>query len=460
MSKSAKIIISLGIFAFFVIGVGAFAFLQTSKAEEPISETPVLGVTAAPEPEPRTILEIVMKPVFVKVPGATEAVPAVQNQEVVAGTTISTGEGGRAQVIFPNHTVTRLDENTEIVLEKDSTAPSNILIKLKKNRIWSRISTIVGLDSFETQSANALAAVRGTSYGHETSEEGDKIITTKGTVTGECIENPDDEQPIKSGTKSSFDCENNKIKNEPINEKDKKDEWFTYNQEEDKKLNDEFGASTYGDEGDVLGISDVVPPTPTPTLRLASRTTETLIDCTGPDRKTFKATRADCDNLNKFWQEHPPAANPPAANSNNNPSPSSNNSSPNPTATPLPTPTPIPVEYPLVTNLVYSPNVFDGQSPCSISTTFHVHDPAGLTSLFLEWEISDGASPGEPTRSFIAEFNGQTDYDATFTIPLMIPPNGKLFWRIIADGNTQDAATTTEGTPIQETTSRGCNGAQ
>jgi hypothetical protein len=64
---------------------------------------------------------------------------------------------------------------------------------------------------------------------------------------------------------------------------------------------------------------------------------------------------------------------------------------------------------------------------------------------------------GEPSRIFVAEFGGQTDYDADVSLPLSMPPNGKLFWRIIADGNTQEAATTTEGPSVQETTGQGCS---
>lgn len=106
----------------------------------------------------------------------------------------------------------------------------------------------------------------------------------------------------------------------------------------------------------------------------------TLITCFGPDGKTARSTRKDCDNLLTFWKNHPPAANAGNSNNNSGSNSSSSNTTPTPTptvtATPTPTPTPtvdptptlsptpIPLPNPTITSVVIA--------PCTSSSCAHI----------------------------------------------------------------------------------------
>jgi len=96
------------------------------------------------------------------------------------------------------------------------------------------------------------------------------------------------------------------------------------------------------------------------------------IDCTGPDGKTFKATKSDCDAFITYWNDHPkpkapdnPVNNPGGGSGGNN-----NNGGSTPTATPTPTPTSAPVvNQPVIDTVNVKPCT---SSSCSFITSIEV----------------------------------------------------------------------------------------
>jgi hypothetical protein len=79
-------------------------------------------------------------------------------------------------------------------------------------------------------------------------------------------------------------------------------------------------------------------------VKTASYSLATLINCTGPDSKVFKASQKDCDAINSFWNKVKSSAsshNSPSSNSSSSNNSSSNNNSNHSKPASTPTPTPV-----------------------------------------------------------------------------------------------------------------------
>lgn len=389
----------IGLSATAIIGVaafGGFMLLGQQKTSPPTSvverSTNTLGAKTA-----TATLEIFAPPVFIQLPGTSEKVTAQDKQEITEGTTISTGDGGRAQLVYDTHTVTRIDVNSEIVVGKLTTDPTQIHIDLKKNRIWSRVAKLAGLEKYENKSPTVLATVRGTSFGMGILPDGTtKVTTTKGAVDATCQEKAAD-ATVNKDRIIVFNCDEEDTSRESEINRSTQDEWFEFNELEDKKLKERFG-DVYKDEEDVLGAfsGDVLGdttllPSPTPAPRALA---VNLINCVGPDGITSRQTQADCDGMNKFWREHPPAPfNGGNTNSSNNSSNSSSNSNQTPAASPqpsanegknnentLPSPNASPNETvsPVVDQI--SASVDTQQPSCTVYTSFRATDDSTIVS--------------------------------------------------------------------------------
>lgn len=284
MGKKILIVAS---FLLILAFVGAIFLTQRTKRPETPKEIETENVQTAK-------LEIFSPHVLVKFPDSTGFKEAADGEEIPEGTQVKTDDKGRAQLVFPNKSVTRLDFNTEIVLKKLSLSPFRVEVKLEKKRIWSRVAKLLGQESYQTETSTTVATVRGTSYAHGILPDGrNRIISTKGVIESHCV-NKSQEASVTPNSKILFDCTSGgKLPNLKLDAVVKdRDEWFTFNQNQDKALDERFGKDTYGDE-DVLGTS--------------APAVSNLIDCKGPDGKIFKATKADCDNLTAFWASHSPA---------------------------------------------------------------------------------------------------------------------------------------------------------
>jgi hypothetical protein len=108
-------------------------------------------------------------------------------------------------------------------------------------------------------------------------------------------------------------------------------------------LVEEMTEVTETPDATVAGV--MVEVSPTPTAQAKSRTLPSPtphIECVGPDGKTSKATKADCDNLNAFWGKNKPTAAP--SSNNSQPSSSTPPSTTAPAGSPTPQPSPTPLE--------------------------------------------------------------------------------------------------------------------
>lgn len=124
-------------------------------------------------------------------------------------TTLITDEIGRAIVYFPEGSLLHIDPSTEITIEEGSFDTSeNILavdIQLLAGRVWSTVVSFANTESsWNVETPNAVATVRGTSFGAEFVDGISAFIGSESTVdvgarnpeTGEVI--PDTTTPLST----------------------------------------------------------------------------------------------------------------------------------------------------------------------------------------------------------------------------------------------------------------------
>ncbi|HRY36547.1 MAG TPA: FecR family protein [Candidatus Magasanikbacteria bacterium] len=90
--------------------------------------------------------------------------------EITGGQTVMTDNTGLANLYFSDGSVARLETQTKIDLKDFEYFPGNKTLKVKiflqTGRVWSRIKALMTTQSYwEVETANAVAAVRGTSFG-------------------------------------------------------------------------------------------------------------------------------------------------------------------------------------------------------------------------------------------------------------------------------------------------------
>jgi len=279
-------------------------------------------------PKSVVILKIFTPQVEVLVPGDSDWRAGVDLEELLAGTRIRTDAAGRAEVRFPGGTVTRLDHNSEILMETVQEAEQKYGVELLKGKIWSRVSRVLGKITYETRTARTVATVRGTEYGHEIFDDFDRVVVAESQVEVVCVDGVDNEMLVGDVTVTEWNCGGQEPESEESSIDELiEDEWYKFN------LYDE---GAWGEEeGGVLGVVDVATPTPAPRA-----VRPPLIECKGPDGKIARSTQEDCDNLWKYWNANPP---PPAPTDNSGGSSNGGGGTPTPTPRVNPTPTPAPV---------------------------------------------------------------------------------------------------------------------
>lgn len=146
-------------------------------------------------------IEVLKPPVF-KIDSQNNKKELYTGDELGENITIKTGENALANIYMSNGSVARIDSNTELVLEKGDynkkTGGMIMKIFLSTGRIWSKIFELSTPESlWEVKTTNAVATVRGTSFGMEYENEKSSIIGNENKVlvsaidlkTNEIIEN-------------------------------------------------------------------------------------------------------------------------------------------------------------------------------------------------------------------------------------------------------------------------------
>lgn len=115
-------------------------------------------------------VEVVNRGVYLVNADGTLGSELKTGDEVQSGQTLMTDNVGLANLYFSDGSVVRLETQTKIDLKDFEYFSGNKTLKVKiflqSGRIWSRIKALMTTQSYwEVQTANAVAAVRGTSFG-------------------------------------------------------------------------------------------------------------------------------------------------------------------------------------------------------------------------------------------------------------------------------------------------------
>lgn len=289
--KDKKKLSAIGITTAVII-LGSIVFVS-SQFRNTESAASVKGTSAQPSPKKLVAtLSIYEGGVYVKKPGEKTFTPAKEKEQLPVGSEVSTNKEGRAQIIYDSGTVTRLDYESRIKIEQYQ-APHSIRVKILEGRIWSRIKKLFGKESYETESGNVIATVRGTSYNHGVKTKGfDTAIVLEGSVSITCIENKKT-VVVDTEEKGVMNCDKPEtLKTASLTEKETSDEWIQFNMLEDILLEE---GTDIPKRGNTLPDSTQVSQVPTSTPQESSGTS---VQTTPPTNTPVPATQAPSSATN------------------------------------------------------------------------------------------------------------------------------------------------------------------
>jgi hypothetical protein len=329
----------IGLVVGWVVVFAAIVFFAAGTSPKKPADAETLGAVSTPAPTPTpafATLEIFTEPVEVKIRGADAFRPGVSGDKLPVGSEVKTGEDGRAQIVFPGGTVTRLDYSSEVQVKTVQADPHNVVVRIVEGRIWSRVKKLIGGENYQSETETMIATVRGTSYGHARGENGiNRGTVLEGVIEMKCRDSMYGLDLEENKKAWEADCKNQTGFNEQLlTAEDLADEWIAFNTTQDELLDQRFGKDTYR-------VAAAKTPTPTPTEKPTKTPSPT------PTVKVDSPASAT----------NTPTPSPTATPAASAPNPTN---TPTPTATPTtvtPTPTPFPVVERAAQEVSQDPNV-------------------------------------------------------------------------------------------------------
>lgn len=154
---------------------------------------------------------------FVVIPG---------QQAVQTGSTIKTSDTGRALIESSSTHITRVDYSSEVTIAEEE---NQTQISLVSGALWSRLANVFDSgESYEVQTPNAIAAVRGTSFGVWYQKNTTILLVIEGSVLFTPIGAEDKAVLVKAGYKATR-VATGPIQVEPLTKADKARAWVIFN---------------------------------------------------------------------------------------------------------------------------------------------------------------------------------------------------------------------------------------
>ncbi len=254
-----------------LIALGMWKFGSKNKPIENTNESPTveLPVTVSPL-EPTVSVTKATSTAFEEISEATKT---------NVGSKIKTGSSGRALIESSSAHQTLIDYNTEITVSDDSKSEKKTKIALVSGAVWARLGKVFDSgEYYEIKTSNAVATVRGTSFGVWFKNGITTVAVTEGSIffsaidpkTGEVI--PNSEVVVKAGEKATVDSAG-KIVISKITTADKKEPWYIYNNPEEKTTVTVTPKTTTTSKPTPTPTPTPTPvPTPTPTPTVQANT--------------------------------------------------------------------------------------------------------------------------------------------------------------------------------------------
>jgi len=212
------------------VGIGGFLYFnQTPETDNPQEEN--LPATS--------LLTVINNNVQVKENANAELKDVEgQSMEVGEGAYIKTSLTGRAVVESEDKTTTVIDKNSEFTILESGEGSSRFLLSV--GSLWARVSQVFGQgEGYQIETANAVATVRGTSFGVKYKDNLTVVMVAEGIVALISID-PITKKPIgneiiiKAGEKGSVADGYPPIL-QTFSAEDKRGEWYLFNNQSDVK---------------------------------------------------------------------------------------------------------------------------------------------------------------------------------------------------------------------------------
>ncbi len=235
MSKTKYLVV--GIIVFLLLLWVVFIIVKTSHEQENPVDSSLLNATTSPivvsTLNPDVSLKATSDFVFKKIGDSATT---------TSGTSLKTDAQGRALIDTGSAHKTLVDYNSQIVLANSSgiDGTNQTSIALITGAIWSRLEKIFDKGEFyEIRTDNAVAIVRGTSFGMWFNQGTTTLIVTEGQVAFASLDDaghsiPNSEVLVVAGQKATRGGKGNIIVTF-ISTQDKKLPWFIYNNQTSNK---------------------------------------------------------------------------------------------------------------------------------------------------------------------------------------------------------------------------------
>jgi hypothetical protein len=164
----------LGIVALLLIGGGIWWYLQ------PNGNKAVATASVAFAPGEKPWIEVITASATAE--DTTGATTTLQTgDEVAIGSVIKTDAAGVVLVHFPDGSFAKLDPNSSVTITgvtyDQSSGATNVHVTLGTGTLWSKVLDLVGIgSSWQVETSNAVATVRGTSFMTSVSKGKTKVV--------------------------------------------------------------------------------------------------------------------------------------------------------------------------------------------------------------------------------------------------------------------------------------------
>ena len=223
IALAVVILLLIGFFIFLPTSTERTQSLQsgTSSSTDNISE-PTITIT----PLQTTVSISTSSPDFLPLTGSRKVSP---------GTNVKTNSSGRAVIEASSAHTTIVDYNSQVVIADDSKDKNETKIALLSGAVWARLEKVFDKgEYYEIKTSNAVATVRGTSFGVWYSNHSTTAVVTSGSIyfsavnekTGEVI--PGTETIVNTGYKAIISGSGS-IQVSKITSADTSSAWFVFN---------------------------------------------------------------------------------------------------------------------------------------------------------------------------------------------------------------------------------------